>query len=129
MRKQRAPTMVLPVAVEPRFTVEYSRTTVWSPISTQVSSFLYLRSCGGPPITVPTPICTPAPIRALQSTTAWAASFAPSPMVTLRADDGVRAHVDVAAQLGLAVDQGGGENHLSVTMAIISASATTCPSP
>src|SRR5882762_4633993 len=45
MRKQRAPTVVLPVAVLPRLIVQYSRMIVPLPISTHVSSPLYFRSC------------------------------------------------------------------------------------
>ena len=44
MRKQRDPTVVFPVAVLPRLIVQYSRMIVPLPISTQVSSPLYLRS-------------------------------------------------------------------------------------
>ena len=58
MMKQRAPTVVLNVAAVPRLIVEYSRMIVPSPISTQVSSPLYLRSCGSPPRIEPSPIDT-----------------------------------------------------------------------
>jgi len=53
IRKQRCPTAVLPVAVVPRLIVQYSRMTVPSPISTQVSSPWYFRSWGSFPITLP----------------------------------------------------------------------------
>ena len=53
IRKQRAPIVVLPVAVLPRLIVEYSRMIVPLPISTHVSSPLYFRSWGSLPITVP----------------------------------------------------------------------------
>src|SRR2546429_3646348 len=52
MRKQRCPTDVLPVACVPRLIVQYSRITVVSPTSTQVSSPLYFRSWGSLPSTL-----------------------------------------------------------------------------
>src|SRR6266850_1103397 len=45
-----------------------------------------------------------------------------------RTDHAVRADRDVGAELGGRVDEGGPVDHLSTTIAIISASATTCPS-
>ncbi len=53
IRNERCPTDVFPVAVVPRLMVQYSRMTVASPTSTQVSSPRYFRSCGSLPITVP----------------------------------------------------------------------------
>src|SRR5439155_16361983 len=46
----------------------------------------------------------------------------------VRADDRVRAHGRVVRQLCRRIDQRGPVDHFSVTIAIISASATTCPS-
>src|SRR5207249_6787526 len=62
MRKQRCPTAVFPVAEVPRLMVQYSRITVASPTSSQVSSPRYFRSCGSLPSTLPYPILTPVPI-------------------------------------------------------------------
>src|SRR5205823_6072609 len=45
-----------------------------------------------------------------------------------RADDHVRPDGDVAADVGGGIDQGGPVDHRSTTVAIMSASATTCPS-
>ena len=82
MRKQRAPIVVLPVAVLPRLIVQYSRMIVPLPISTHVSSPLYLRSCGSFPMTVPYPIFTPSATRVLRSITACAAMLQRSLTVT-----------------------------------------------
>src|ERR1051325_8052499 len=67
MMNDRQPMRVTPEAAVPRLIVEYSRITVPSPTSTQVSSPRYLRSCGSPPTMEPCPTRTPAPSRALRS--------------------------------------------------------------
>ena len=82
MMKQRWPIAVRPVAEVPRLMVQYSRMMVPSPISTQVSSPLYLRSCGSLPMTVPYPIFTPDPTRVFRSITTCAAMPVRSPTVT-----------------------------------------------
>src|SRR3989449_5758717 len=51
----------------------------------------------------------------------------PSPIVTLP-DDRVRSHRHVLRHVGRLIDERGSVDHLSTTIAIISASATTCPS-
>ena len=82
----------------PRLIVVNSRIRVPSPISTQVSSPAYLRSCGGPPRIEPVPTCTSRPSRTFCSSVARAAIRQPAPMVTSRADDGERADLDVVAR-------------------------------
>ena len=56
--EQLRPTVVRRDSAVPRLIVEYSRITVPSPISTNVSSPSNLRSCGSPPRTDPMPMRT-----------------------------------------------------------------------
>src|SRR4026208_2363253 len=79
MSRQLLPTEVLKDCDVPRLIVEYSLTTVPSPISTVVGSTAYFRSCGGPPITLPTPIFTRAARRTSRSSVARGAITQSSP--------------------------------------------------
>src|SRR3990172_13008892 len=80
--RQRRPMVVRNDCVVPRFTVQYSRTTVSSPTSTQVSSPWYLRSCGSPPRMLPAPTLTRAPSFTLRSSTTPGPRTHPDPTVT-----------------------------------------------
>jgi len=126
MRKQRAPTVVLPVAVLPRLIVQYSRMIVPLPISTHVSSPLYLSPAGHSDDGAVPDLHASATRYALDhGMRGDAAMFPPR---HARPDDAVRADRHIGAELGGRIDQCGSMNHLSTTIAIISASATTWPS-
>ena len=77
------PTRVTPApCAVPRFTVTYSRTVVPSPISTQVSSPLNFRSCGGAPIDANEDTRFLFPMRTCEAIWTWELIEHPSPIVT-----------------------------------------------
>ena len=101
-----------------------------SPISTQVSSPLNLRSCGSPPSTDPTPT-RHARRQAdvpLENRT-WVEDAVIADLAAV-SDDHARADLHIAAQRCVVRDDRGGMNafHLSRSIADMSASATTLPS-
>ena len=131
MRKHRAPMTVRPVAAVPRLTVEYSRRTVPSPTSTQVSSSSILEV-----------LRRPAEEGALadrhvgrESDVALQGGPRPDPAAIAHddvgPDDGEGADLDALPELGAGVHERGRVDagcHRSTTAAIISASTTTFPS-
>src|SRR6058998_1270588 len=127
MRKQRCPTDVLPVACVPRLIVQYSRITVVSPTSTQVSS-LVLQVLG-----VVAEHAAVADLHPLAELDVALEHRVRGDVTTLahgdvRPDDGVGTVGDVAVDVGRGIDERGPVDHRSTTDAIMSASATTCPS-
>src|SRR5919201_2096195 len=81
--RQSRPISVQPSARVERWTVTYSRSTVPAPTRTPDGvPFLYFKSCGTPPSTLPCPILTRGPSVTRPSRTTWWPISTPLPSVT-----------------------------------------------
>ena len=127
MKRLSSPTRVTPLSwIVPRLTVQLSRKTLRSPISSRVGSPAYFLSCGASPREANGWILLPAPIVVGPLMTTWGPTTVPGPMRTCRTDHAEGTHGDIRRQLRLRRHDGMGIDHFAVSGAtMISAWATS----